>query len=163
MFDEMDDYYEDNDAMDELAVDGIPDTACFLVLNKHHRLLLLLSLVIKGKGVHRCAIIINQVMWYGIHLIIEDERCQQRRHQTFSSIYYWNDAVLVALELVRVGRAEAGQQQQQGWRRQRQGGGEQGEAAVQRRDPGHAGAGADVAVAAADPAADDVLLSEREL
>ena len=30
--------------------------------------------VIRGKSVHRVIIIINQVLWYGIHFIIEDDR-----------------------------------------------------------------------------------------
>ena len=54
------------------------------------------SRVIKGNAVHRVIIIINQVLWYGIHFIIEDDRLQKIHHQRYSAIYYWNDAVLVS-------------------------------------------------------------------
>eukprot|EP01084_Bolivina_argentea_P190217 326946_1 len=52
--------------------------------------------VIKGASVHRVMIIINQVLWYGIHFIIEDARLQKIHYQKYSSIYYWNDALLVS-------------------------------------------------------------------
>jgi len=54
------------------------------------------SRIINGPAVHRCAIVINRVLWYGLHLIIEDERCQQIHHEKYASVYYYADAVLVA-------------------------------------------------------------------
>ena len=54
------------------------------------------SLSIKGKSVHRVHILINQVIWYAVHFIIEDDRLQHIHHQKYSSIYRYDDAILVS-------------------------------------------------------------------
>ena len=58
--------------------------------------------MVKGKSVHRVIIIINQVLWYGIHLIIEDSRLQKIHYQKYSSIYFWDDTVIVAELLANI-------------------------------------------------------------
>eukprot|EP00485_Elphidium_margaritaceum_P005154 CAMPEP_0202697332 /NCGR_PEP_ID=MMETSP1385-20130828/10659_1 /ASSEMBLY_ACC=CAM_ASM_000861 /TAXON_ID=933848 /ORGANISM="Elphidium margaritaceum" /LENGTH=661 /DNA_ID=CAMNT_0049353767 /DNA_START=16 /DNA_END=2001 /DNA_ORIENTATION=- len=52
--------------------------------------------VMKGKAVRRVILIINQVVWYAIHFVVEDDRMQRIHHQKYSSIYLWKDALLVS-------------------------------------------------------------------
>jgi len=54
------------------------------------------TLSVKGKSVRRVHILINQVLWYAVHFIIEDDRLQHIHHQKYSAIYRYADAVLVA-------------------------------------------------------------------
>jgi len=53
------------------------------------------TLSVKGHSVRRVHILINRVLWFAVHFIIEDDRLQHLHHQKYCAIYRFADAVLV--------------------------------------------------------------------